>query len=345
MNLKENMSTKKLIEHPENKKLFKDIKEINPTFWLSFVNSIKEDGIIEPLIVNKETMQVRSGNQRLKAAIEIGLDTVPVLLVDETTTEDEIRKMISSNVFRRTIDAFKMFEYIGKLRKKSSPETPIVTKSQIKNNIHKSHGFIKAADIFKDLPQEQQEALDKWYHEKAEGEKAKSEGELIAMIKNMEANETTLKEELEKAKEKQSELKYDYEELVIDKQRSEDKISDLEDDIVTREKEIEILTNTDYENELEGKEVQINENLNSIKKLKDKIRELKETPDINLYLIESIKKLLDINVTLKSIMNNMDALNPVKLQEFKNALKVTYDIIKGTQKQEGQDDRRKQLND
>ena len=52
----------------------------------------------------------------MKAAIELELETVPVLLVDETTSDDEIRKMISSNVFRRSIDPFAMFEYIGRLR-------------------------------------------------------------------------------------------------------------------------------------------------------------------------------------------------------------------------------------
>ena len=62
----------------------------------------------------------RGRNQRLKAAIELELETVPVLLVDETTSDDEIRKMISSNVFRRSIDPFAMFEYIGRLRKPSS---------------------------------------------------------------------------------------------------------------------------------------------------------------------------------------------------------------------------------
>jgi len=148
MNLRENMSVNKLIEHPQNKKLFKDIKETNPTFWAEFVDSIKQDGIIEPLIVNRETMQVRSGNQRLKAAIELGLETVPVLLIDETTTDDEIRKMISSNVFRRTIDPFAMFEYIGRLRKNHSGVKKLGNR-EIRDTVHKKESFVKASDIWR----------------------------------------------------------------------------------------------------------------------------------------------------------------------------------------------------
>ena len=175
MNYKENMAVSKLMEHPENKKLFKDIKETNPTFWLEFLDSIREDGIIEPLIVNKNTMQVRSGNQRLKAAVELGIETVPVLLIDETTTNDEIRKMISSNVFRRSIDPFAMFEYIGRLRLKTD-DHPKISKEKIRSEIHKDKNFISASEIFKNLPKEQQTSLREWFDEQAEGEKPKIEG-------------------------------------------------------------------------------------------------------------------------------------------------------------------------
>ena len=266
----------------------------------------------------------RGRNQRLKAAIELELETVPVLLVDpDIDSDDEIRKMISSNVFRRTIDPFAMFGYIGRLRTKSTPVQPIVTKEQIKKQIHKSPRFINAADIFKDLPEDQQEALDEWYHEKSENEKAISEGELIATIQNMKLNKTTLMEELSKAKTEQTELEDYYDKLKKEKEEVDAKIIDLEE-----------LRDIDSEEELEQRDMEINKLLKDKVKLKEKIKELKESPDINLYLIESVKKLLDINVTLRSIMQNQDALNPVKLQEFSDALKVTVAIIKGINKKE-----------
>ena len=111
--------------------------------------------------------------QRLKAAIELELETVPVLLVDETTTNDEIRKMISSNVYRRTIDPFAMFEYIGRLRKKSDFQK---SSREVAKEVHKSTSFIGASEIFKNLPKEQQTSLREWFDEQAEGEKPKIEG-------------------------------------------------------------------------------------------------------------------------------------------------------------------------
>ena len=136
-------------EHPKNKGLFTDIKESSPGFWEDFKSNIERFGIIEPLIVNKETKYIRSGNQRFKAAKELNMTTVPVILVDDEDSDTEIQKMISSNVYRRTIDAFAMFEYIGILRGKGN------THRDLKRSLHKTGEFIAAADIFKGLPEDQ----------------------------------------------------------------------------------------------------------------------------------------------------------------------------------------------
>ena len=142
------IATDKLIEHPENKRLFKDIRDTNPSFWIEFKESIKQFGVLEPLIVNEDTMEVRSGNQRLKAAIELGIEELPIVLITDEDSEIEIKKMIASNVYRRTIDAFSMFEYIGKLRN----DVTNVTYRDIAKEIHKDKSFISAADIFNKLP-------------------------------------------------------------------------------------------------------------------------------------------------------------------------------------------------
>jgi hypothetical protein len=49
--------------------------------WESFKNDIAEHGIIEPIFILKdpgEDAVIREGNHRLDAALELGLDTVPV---------------------------------------------------------------------------------------------------------------------------------------------------------------------------------------------------------------------------------------------------------------------------
>ena len=81
--------------------------------------------------------------------------------------------IISSNVFRRTIDAFEMFKHIGRLRKKSDFQK---SSREVAKEVHKKTTFISASDIFEDLPKEQQEALREWFDEQAEGEKPKIEG-------------------------------------------------------------------------------------------------------------------------------------------------------------------------
>ena len=71
---------------------------------------------------------------------------------------------IAANVYRRVIDAFAMFTYIGKLRKGaqsvgniySADNGGVDVKSAAKK-LHKDSSFISAADIFNTLPKEQQE--------------------------------------------------------------------------------------------------------------------------------------------------------------------------------------------
>lgn len=62
-----------LREHPRNKEFFDDIEGER---WKDFVESIKTSGIIVPLVVTRDYTVV-SGNQRLRAAKELGLEEVP----------------------------------------------------------------------------------------------------------------------------------------------------------------------------------------------------------------------------------------------------------------------------
>lgn len=59
-------------------------------------------------------------------------------------------------LYRRTIDAFAMFEYIGILRKGGSQEP--LSKNKTAETAHKHKDFVSAADIFNALPEDQREA-------------------------------------------------------------------------------------------------------------------------------------------------------------------------------------------
>jgi len=94
-----------LKEHPHNKEFFDDIEGER---WQEFVESIQTSGIIVPLIVTQDYIVI-SGNQRLKAAKEIGLKEVPCEVRtyedrDGLTKEDWMLKdLIETNLRQRGI--------------------------------------------------------------------------------------------------------------------------------------------------------------------------------------------------------------------------------------------------
>jgi len=66
-------SVTELEPHPKNTEIYGDTDELEQTF----VESIQEKGVLEPLVITEEK-QVISGHRRLKAAREVGIDNVPV---------------------------------------------------------------------------------------------------------------------------------------------------------------------------------------------------------------------------------------------------------------------------
>jgi transposase len=94
-----NLMTHSLKEHPEQRNFFKPIpvKE-----WPNFVDGIDLNGIIVPLFVSaRDGVTVLDGHQRLTAARELGLETVPVVLREFETEADEVAFMVTVNDGRR----------------------------------------------------------------------------------------------------------------------------------------------------------------------------------------------------------------------------------------------------
>lgn len=80
-----------------------DTKKVNPTTLLvdvnvradlqlnkQFVASIKDHGVLQPIVAvqTPDGLRVRMGHRRVAAAIEAGVDTVPVLVIDNTNEGD-----------------------------------------------------------------------------------------------------------------------------------------------------------------------------------------------------------------------------------------------------------------
>jgi ParB-like chromosome segregation protein Spo0J len=105
------------------------------------VTSVREEGVLTPLLVNSANGRIVSGNTRYEACKLAGLGTVPVIYVS-LTEEDEKLRLVTSNVARtksntqRTLEFNALFEvYKAKARageKDESDTTAGLEKSQDK---------------------------------------------------------------------------------------------------------------------------------------------------------------------------------------------------------------------
>jgi len=74
-----------LTPHPRNKEFFDDITGDN---WELFLESVEQNGVIEPIVVTQELMIV-SGHQRIKACKELEIEDILVRI--KVYKEDEVR--------------------------------------------------------------------------------------------------------------------------------------------------------------------------------------------------------------------------------------------------------------
>ena len=72
-------------------------REITDHDYTSLKNSIKEFGFVEPVIVNKN-MEIIGGHMRVKAAKEMGLETVPCYMVDLTPEKAKLLNLALNRI-------------------------------------------------------------------------------------------------------------------------------------------------------------------------------------------------------------------------------------------------------
>jgi len=87
-----NAKVSQLQPHPKNREIYGDTGELEE----SFIDSIREKGVLEPLVITGDK-QVISGHRRLKAAREVDIDTVPVRVSDFDTDLAEREALIEFN--------------------------------------------------------------------------------------------------------------------------------------------------------------------------------------------------------------------------------------------------------
>lgn len=105
-----------LHEHPRNQEFFDDIS--GPK-WDEFKTSVAQMGIMNPLIVTEDNTVI-SGWQRTRAALELGLETVPCIVRDFEDEDEILRCLIETNIRQRgRIDSnhFKQAAIIGEMER------------------------------------------------------------------------------------------------------------------------------------------------------------------------------------------------------------------------------------
>ena len=88
-----------LKSHPRNNEFFDDITGDS---WNAFLESIKSSGIVEPIVVT-QNMIIVSGHQRVRAAKELGIDSIIVDIRKYDKDDKILKDLIETNIRQRGI--------------------------------------------------------------------------------------------------------------------------------------------------------------------------------------------------------------------------------------------------
>lgn len=95
--------------HPRNEELFSNM---TGEAFEQFKESILLKGIMQPLIVSSD-MTIISGHQRYRAAQELGLDKVPIIIKEDINDDDDKDLSLIISNFQRSIDPIKRGKWIA----------------------------------------------------------------------------------------------------------------------------------------------------------------------------------------------------------------------------------------
>lgn len=105
------LDPKGLKEHPDNNNLH------SPAQLKAMIAVLKINGWREPVVVSEKTQRIVAGHLRVKAAIEMGMDKIPVSMQYFENRVEEVRHLTADNELARMskFDKFKFRETKGEL--------------------------------------------------------------------------------------------------------------------------------------------------------------------------------------------------------------------------------------
>lgn len=93
------IKTSDLTPHPKNAQIYDTPTGIE---WEHFLLSIKENGILEPLLINSQNVII-SGHRRWQAAIELNLAQIPCLVLGPMDKLNELKTIVEANRYRKKL--------------------------------------------------------------------------------------------------------------------------------------------------------------------------------------------------------------------------------------------------
>lgn len=143
----------KLIHIRKNR--FQPRESINEESLQELISSIKENGVIQPILVRKEGLyyELIAGERRLKACIALGNDTIPAIILD--VPENKLLQLaLIENIQRENlnpIEEAKAYQALLKLEN--------LTHENLSNRIGKKRSTISNSLRLLDLPKEIQDCV------------------------------------------------------------------------------------------------------------------------------------------------------------------------------------------
>ena len=95
--------------HPRNAQLYSEVLDDG------FLEGIRQNGILEPIIVSTHSHRIVSGHRRWAAAMKLGLSAVPVGHIDCKDEYDELGTLLNFNMHRKKTEAEQAREFALRL--------------------------------------------------------------------------------------------------------------------------------------------------------------------------------------------------------------------------------------
>ncbi|MHB1413731.1 MAG: ParB/RepB/Spo0J family partition protein, partial [Chloroflexota bacterium] len=104
---------------------------------VGLAETIREYGVLQPLGVasNGDAYRIVYGNRRREAAIVVGLDTVPCLLLDEQSDTDRLLCQLLENIQRKSLNDMEQGRAFRRLREEVAQRSPKGTSEKALNEV------------------------------------------------------------------------------------------------------------------------------------------------------------------------------------------------------------------